>query len=43
MLVTLAGMLMEVKLDASENARYPMLVTFAGMLMEFKPVAYPNA
>ena len=39
MLVTFAGMLMEVKLDAFWNALDPMLVTLAGMLIEVKPDA----
>ena len=37
MLVTLAGMVMEVKPDAFWNALDPMLVTLAGMVMEVKP------
>jgi len=39
MLVTPAGMLIEVKLDALLNALIPMLVTLAGMLIEVKLVA----
>ena len=37
MLVTLAGMVMEVKPDAFRNAPSPMLVTLAGIAMEVKP------
>ena len=32
-----------VKLDAPENAAYPMLVTLAGMIMEVKLDAPENA
>ena len=39
MLVTLAGMVIEVKLDAPSNALFPMLVTLAGMVIEVKLVA----
>ena len=39
MLSTLAGMVIEVKLDARENALEPMLVTPAGRIIEVKLVA----
>ena len=37
MLVTPAGMVIEVKLDAPRNAPYPMLVTLSGMLIDGTP------
>ena len=43
MLVTLAGMVIEVKLDAPWNASFPMLVTLAGMVIEVKLDAFWNA
>ncbi len=36
MLVTLAGMVMEVKLDVLANALCSILVTLAGMVIEVK-------
>ena len=39
MLVTLAGMVIEVKLVAPWNALAPMLVTPSGMVIEVKLVA----
>ena len=36
MVVTFAGMVIEVKLDAPRNAWWPMLSTLAGMVMEVK-------
>ena len=37
MLVTLLGMLMEVRLEQPLKAPSPMLVTLLGMLMEVRP------
>ena len=34
MAVTLGGMVMEVRLEQSENAESPMVVTLGGMVME---------
>ena len=38
MLVTLAGMVMEVRLLQPSNAQLPMLVTPSGMVMEVRPL-----
>ena len=43
MLVTPAGMVMEVREVAPENAQSPMFVTLAGMVMEVREVAEANA
>ena len=42
-MVTPAGMVISVKLDAPKNVPDPMLVTPDGMVMEVKPVAFWNA
>ena len=43
MLVTLFGMVIEVKPVQPKNARSPMLVTLVGMVIEVKPVQPENA
>ena len=43
MLVTLLGMVMEVRPEQPENAYIPMLVTLLGMVMEVRPEQYSNA
>ena len=43
MLVTLAGIVIEVKLVAIENASSPMLITLSGIVMDVKPDAYWKA
>jgi preprotein translocase subunit YajC len=43
MVVTPAGMVMEVSEVAKENAESPMVVTPAGMVMEVSEVAKENA
>jgi hypothetical protein len=43
MLVTLFGMVMEVRPVQDSNAELPMLVTLLGMVMEVRPVQQLNA
>ena len=43
MLVTLSGMVMEVKPLQPEKARSPMLVTLSGMVTEVREVQYAKA
>jgi hypothetical protein len=43
MVVTLAGIVMEVSEVAPRNALYPMLVTLAGIVMEVREDAPRNA
>ena len=42
MLVTLSGMVMEVKLVQFKKAKLPMLVTLSGMVMEVRLVQPEN-
>ena len=43
MLITLLGMMIEVKLLQSEKASSPMLVTLSGMVMEVKLLQHSKA
>ena len=43
MLVTLSGIVMDVKLVQPENAEPPMLVTLSGIVTAVKPVQPTNA
>ena len=43
MLVTLLGMVMEVRPEQPSNAHTPMLVTLLGMVMEVRPEQWKNA
>ena len=43
MLVTLLGMMMEVRPEQQENAPFSMLVTLLGMVMEVRPEQLENA
>jgi hypothetical protein len=43
MLVTLLGMVMEVRHEQRENAPLPMLVTLFGIVMEVRPEQPENA
>ena len=43
MLVTLSGIVIEVKPVQHENAKSPMLVTLSGIVIEVKPVQPENA
>ena len=43
MLVTLSGMVIEVREEQPENALLPMLVTLFGMVIEVRPVQPENA
>ena len=38
MLVTLSGIVMDVKLVQPEKAEFPMLVTLSGMVMDVNPL-----
>ena len=41
-LVTLAGMVIEVKCEHPLNAQLPILVTLSGIIIEAKPVQFSN-